>query len=141
MVFTSARSCEGCSGSRRVCKARVTRRRVGPYISTATSIPEADHIFVGEAETTLPDFVRDFYWACRTRYQAAERPALSLTPVPFFTADLKSYWRCRCNLSRLSLHCEFCDLMRFTVASLEQKNRDTRRLDALLQAGWRGCFM
>src|SRR5207237_3008723 len=41
------------------CKARGKRVVVGgPYVSTSvTAIREADHIFVGEAETTLPQFL------------------------------------------------------------------------------------
>ena len=41
-------------------------------------MPQADHIFLGEAETTLPEFVRDLERGEPKRiYQAAERPALS----------------------------------------------------------------
>ena len=67
----------------------------GPYITTSsTSVSEADHIFLGEAEATLPEFVRDFERGdARRIYQAAERPALFATPVPDFQlADLTSYW-------------------------------------------------
>ena len=41
------------------CKARGKRVVVGgPYITTAVeNLPEADHIFLGEAEMTLPQFV------------------------------------------------------------------------------------
>jgi radical SAM superfamily enzyme YgiQ (UPF0313 family) len=32
----------------------------GPYVTTgAEHLPQADHLFLGEAETTLPEFVRD----------------------------------------------------------------------------------
>jgi radical SAM superfamily enzyme YgiQ (UPF0313 family) len=32
----------------------------GPYVTTTIEdLPDADHIFVGEAETTLPQFVKD----------------------------------------------------------------------------------
>src|SRR5919198_1204841 len=43
------------------CKARGKRVVIGgPYVTTSVeSLPEADHVFLGEAETTLPEFVRD----------------------------------------------------------------------------------
>src|SRR5215813_2571860 len=45
----------------RRCKAAGKRVAVGgPFVSTSLEgVPEADHIFVGEAETTLPEFLRD----------------------------------------------------------------------------------
>lgn len=45
----------------RRCKEKGKRVVVGgPYVSTAfEELPEADHIFLGEAETTLPEFVDD----------------------------------------------------------------------------------
>ena len=46
------------------------------------SVPGVDHIFVGEAETTVPEFVADLAAGSTKRvYQAAERPQLSLTPA------------------------------------------------------------
>src|SRR5260370_22653811 len=43
------------------CKARGKRVVIGgPYITTTIEdLPEADHIFLGEAETTLPQFIAD----------------------------------------------------------------------------------
>src|SRR5437870_9627174 len=62
------------------CKARGKRVVLGgPYVSTSvTAIPEADHIFVGEAETTLPQFIEDLAAGePKPLYKAAERPPLS----------------------------------------------------------------
>src|SRR5689334_3985638 len=66
----------------------------GPYVSTtAETLPGVDHIFVGEAEETLPEFVRDLeHGKARRVYKATERPALSATPLPHFKlASLKHY--------------------------------------------------
>src|SRR5919199_5648737 len=60
-----------------LCKARGKRVVVGgPYVSTsAGELPGADHIFVGEAETTLPEFLNDLRLGIARRvYKAAERP-------------------------------------------------------------------
>ena len=45
----------------RRCKAKGKRVVLGgPYVTTTIEdLPEADHIFLGEAETTLPQFVAD----------------------------------------------------------------------------------
>src|SRR5258705_4658537 len=66
----------------------------GPYVSTTSDdLPDADHIFCGEAETTLPQFVRDLeHGSTRKSYRAADRPPLAVTPVAHFhLADLKRY--------------------------------------------------
>ena len=68
-----------------LCKAEGKRVVIGgPYVTTsAEHLPEADHIFLGEAETTLPEFVRDLERGEPKRiYQAAERPALSADAHP-----------------------------------------------------------
>ena len=63
VVFASAMIVQRESLERVVeaCKARGKRVVVGgPYVSTsAEHLPRADHVFVGEAETTLPEFVHD----------------------------------------------------------------------------------
>src|SRR6185436_4506626 len=83
----------------------------GPYITTnAADLPEADHIFLGEAETTLPEFVRDLERGEAKRiYQAAERPALTHTPVPRFRlVDMKQYSAMSVQYSRgCPFQCEF----------------------------------
>ena len=77
------------------CKARGKRVVVGgPFITSAIEkIPGVDHIFVGEAEATLPIFISDMERGeAKEVYQAAERPSLSDTPIPDFgLADLKRY--------------------------------------------------
>jgi radical SAM superfamily enzyme YgiQ (UPF0313 family) len=97
MVLTSAMIAQKASLREVVALSKAHGKRVvvgGPYITTSTtSVSEADHLFVGEAEETLPAFVRDIERGeARRIYQAAERPALCATPVPDFQlADLKRY--------------------------------------------------
>jgi radical SAM superfamily enzyme YgiQ (UPF0313 family) len=61
--------------------------------TSAEHLPEADYIFLGEAETTLPEFVRNLERGVPKRiYQAAERPTLSAAPIPDFQlVDLRRY--------------------------------------------------
>ena len=59
----------------------------GPYVSTTEQLPEADHIFIGEAETTLPEFFADLERGeAKAIYRAPDKPPLSLTPIPRFQA-------------------------------------------------------
>src|SRR5947207_2088169 len=64
----------------------------GPYVTTTIEdLPAVDHIFRGEAETTLPQFIEDLERGQTKRtYQAAERPPLATTPVADFSlADMQ----------------------------------------------------
>jgi radical SAM superfamily enzyme YgiQ (UPF0313 family) len=129
----------------RMCKARGKRVVVGgPYVSTsAEKLPEADHIFVGEAETTLPEFLKDLARGeAKPVYQAAERPALTSTPVPDFRlADLRSYSAMSVQYSRgCPFQCEFCDIIEIygRVPRTKTNEQILAELDALLAAGWRG---
>jgi radical SAM superfamily enzyme YgiQ (UPF0313 family) len=128
-----------------LCKAAGKRVVIGgPYVSTSKeNIPEADHIFLGEAETTLPDFVRDLEQGEPKRiYQAVERPALSATPIPHFRlADLKRYSAMSIQYSRgCPFQCEFCDIIEIygRVPRTKSNEQILAELDALFSLGWRG---
>ncbi len=128
-----------------LCKAAGKRVVIGgPYVTTsAEHLPEADHIFLGEAETTLPEFVRDLeYGEPKRIYQAAERPALSATPIPHFgLADLKQYSAMSIQYSRgCPFQCEFCDIIEIygRVPRTKSNEQLLAELDALFRVGWRG---
>ena len=63
MVFVTGMLVQKESIHQVVREAKALGKRVvigGPYITTTIEeLPEADHIFIGEAETTLPQFVDD----------------------------------------------------------------------------------
>jgi radical SAM superfamily enzyme YgiQ (UPF0313 family) len=127
------------------CKAAGKRVAIGgPYVTTsAGQLPEADYIFLGEAETTLPVFARDFErGAARRVYQAAERPALSASPVPDFRlADRKRYSAMSVQYSRgCPFQCEFCDIIEIygRVPRTKSNEQILAELDALFSLGWRG---
>src|SRR5215213_3396058 len=127
------------------CKAKGKRVVVGgPYVSTsAEHLPAADHIFVGEAETTLPEFLKDLENGEPKRiYQAAERPALTSTPVPHFQlAELGRYSSMAIQYSRgCPFNCEFCDIIEIygRVPRTKTNEQMLMELDALYRTGWRG---
>ena len=147
VVFASAMLVQKDSLRRVVelCQARGKRVVIGgPYVTTgAGHLPEADHIFLGEAEATLPEFVRDLERGEAKRvYQAGERPPLSATPVPDFRlADLKRYSAMPVQYSRgCPFQCEFCDIIEIygRVPRTKSNEQMLAELDALWRIGWRG---
>src|SRR5262252_6480044 len=79
MVFCTAMLAQKVSLREVVSRAKELGKKVvvgGPYsTSTIEAMPDADHIFLGEAETTLPQFVDDLAHGQPARsYKAAERP-------------------------------------------------------------------
>jgi radical SAM superfamily enzyme YgiQ (UPF0313 family) len=147
VVFCSAMIVqkESLEGVVERCKARGKRVVVGgPYVSTsAENLPAADHIFVGEAEATLPQFIADLERGePKPVYQAAERPALTETPVPHFQlADLERYSAMSIQYSRgCPFSCEFCDIIEIygRVPRTKTNGQVLAELDALLATGWRG---
>jgi len=147
IVFASAMIVQKDSLERVVemCKARGKRVVVGgPYVSTsAEHLPDADHIFVGEAETTLPEFLRDLERGeARRVYQATEKPALALAPAPDFRlADAKRYSAMSVQYSRgCPFSCEFCDIIEIygRVPRTKSNQQMLSELDALRTTGWRG---
>jgi radical SAM superfamily enzyme YgiQ (UPF0313 family) len=116
----------------------------GPYVSTsADSVPEADHVFIGEAEETLPQFIEDLQEGRAKRfYKAPDRPSLSLTPVPDFSlVNLKHYSAMSVQYSRgCPFDCEFCDIIEIfgRVPRTKTNEQILSELDALFEIGWRG---
>jgi radical SAM superfamily enzyme YgiQ (UPF0313 family) len=127
------------------CKAKGKRVVIGgPYITTTIEdLPEADHIFLGEAEATLPQFVQDLARGQAKRaYKAAERPPLSATPLAHFhLADLKRYSAMSVQYSRgCPFSCEFCDIIEIygRVPRTKSNQQMLAEFDALKELGWRG---
>src|SRR6266508_2886762 len=133
---------------RRLVEMNIQRLRPSdiewPYVTTSAGLlPEADYIFLGEAETTLPEFARDIERGEPRRvYQAAERPALSASPIPDFQlADFKRYSAMSMQYSRgCPFQCEFCDIIEIygRVPRMKSNEQMLAELDALFSLGWRG---
>ena len=147
VIFCSAMLVQKDSLRRVVALCKAEGKRVvigGPYVTTsAEHLPEADHIFLGEAETTLPEFVRDLERGATKRlYQAAERPALSAAPIPDFQlADLRRYSAMPVQYLRgCPFQCEFCDIIEIygRVPRTKSNEQMLAELDALFRLGWRG---
>lgn len=147
MVFVSAMIVQNQSLEKVVQLARSLGKKVvvgGPYVSTSSErLPDADHIFIGEAETTLPEFVHDLQFGIAKKiYEAPERPSLHTTPVPDFSlADMTKYSAMNVQYSRgCPFNCEFCDIITIygRVPRTKTNEQMIRELEALKENGWRG---
>ncbi len=147
MVFASAMIVQRKSLDEVIRRAQKLGKKVvvgGPYVTTgADQLDAADYIFLGEAEATLPEFVRDVERGEVKRvYQAPERPALTLSPVPDFSlVDFKRYSAMSIQYSRgCPFQCEFCDIIEIygRVPRTKTNEQMLAELDALRDANWRG---
>src|SRR5260370_7184511 len=115
----------------------------GPYASIcANELAEADHVFIGEAEMTLPTFLHDLERGEPKRlYSAGERPPLSVAPIPHFRlADLRLYSGMSVQYSRgCPFNCEFCDIIEIygRVPRTKSNPQMLAEFDPLLKAGCR----
>ena len=147
IVFVSAMIVQNESLEKVVELCRSMGKKVvvgGPYVSTSSErLPDADHIFIGEAETTLPEFLNDLKLGIERKvYKADERPSLSNTPVPDFSLiDMRRYSAMNIQYSRgCPFNCEFCDIIEIygRVPRTKTNAQMLAELDALKDTGWRG---
>jgi radical SAM superfamily enzyme YgiQ (UPF0313 family) len=147
MVFATAMLVQKDSLREVVKRCKAHGKRVvlgGPYVTTTVEeLPDADHIFLGEAETTLPQFVEDLARGeAKRTYQAAERPPLSATPLAHFKlANIKRYSAMSVQYSRgCPFSCEFCDIIEIygRVPRTKSNQQMLAEFDALRDLGWRG---
>jgi radical SAM superfamily enzyme YgiQ (UPF0313 family) len=116
----------------------------GPYpTSSQDQIEGVDHFVLGEAEDVLPRFLADYRagHAART-YEAAERPALSRTPVPRFELlQAGVYANMAVQFSRGCPHsCEFCDVVELFghMPRTKPPQQLLAELNAVYATGFRG---
>ena len=147
MVFATAMLVQKDSLKQVVKRCKSRGKRVvlgGPYVTTTIEdLPDADHVFLGEAETTLPQFIEDLARGeAKRSYQAIERPPLSATPpAHFHLADLKRYSAMSVQYSRgCPFSCEFCDIIEIygRVPRTKSNQQMLAEFDALKALGWRG---
>jgi radical SAM superfamily enzyme YgiQ (UPF0313 family) len=105
--------------------------------------PEVDHFVLNEAESTLPEFLRDFgQGAARRVYASTELPDLCQTPAPMWElADRRRYASMSLQYSRgCPFDCEFCNIT--SMFGHRPRTKPTAQviaeLDSLRRLGWRG---
>jgi len=116
----------------------------GPLFTTAyDNFSGVDHFILGEAEVTLPLFLKDLETGCAQKiYISDERPQLDKTPVPLWSLiNKKHYATMNIQYSRgCPFDCEFCDIIFLNGHHPRTKSREQilGELDALYDSGWRG---
>ena len=114
----------------------------GPLFTTGSrEFPEIEHFVLGEAETVMPQLVRDLRnGAPQPFYQCEERPDLSLAPIPRWDLiDLRHYVTMSVQFSRgCPFNCEFCDIiiMNGRVPRTKPAPQLIAELEALRRRGW-----
>lgn len=120
----------------------------GPYVTVEEDyfgdLP--DVIFIGEAETTWPQFLKDFQASVhKYRYEQLERTDMSTLPVPRFDLlPMSSYAFGSIQFSRgCPFQCEFCDII-VTFGRrprIKTSSQILAELDAIRAAGQRIVFI
>ncbi len=147
MVFVSGMLVQRDSMHDVIARAKALGKPVavgGPFVSTTPdAMPQADYVFVGEAEETVPEFLADLEAGVpKAVYRAGERPSLIRTPVADFgLIDRRHYSSMSIQYSRgCPFQCEFCDIIEIygRVPRTKTNEQVLAELDALVSVGWRG---
>lgn len=121
----------------------------GPYASVDEGCfsHTCDVVFIGEADVTWPEFLRDLESGkpCRTRYEQSEKTDMTTLPLPRFDLMRRSvYATGTLQFSRgCPFLCDFCDIITIFGRRPRTKTPDQvlRELDGLLAAGFRRVFL
>lgn len=150
-AFISAMAIQRSSASRVIEQCRklgVKTVAGGPLFTTShEDFDEVDHLVLGEAEVTLPQFLKDIDQGCaRHLYVSQGWAELSNTPVPLWhLAQMKKYSSMNVQNSRgCPFDCEFCDIVVLNGRKPRAKEpaHFLRELEALYRLGWRqGVFV
>lgn len=126
------------------CRARGLRTIVGGPIASSLPAAElkADHVVIGEAESLIANLARDLeQGTAKSVYQAAERPEMSLSPLPDLSLlKMDRYSTMTVQYSRgCPFNCEFCDIIEIYGRRPRTKAvaQVLAELDQLRAAGWR----
>lgn len=104
---------------------------------------EIDHLVLGEAEVTLPMFLKDLAEGRpQKRYVSDHRPDLTQTPLPSWDLiSFRDYATMPIQYSRgCPFNCDFCDIiiMNGRIPRTKEDGQMIKELDALYDRGWRG---
>ncbi len=146
-VFLSAMAVQERSAREVVARCNRLGTKVvagGPHFTMAESrLPGVSHFVLGEAEVTLPQFLRDLAAGCpKLEYVCNERPSLDATPIPMWSLiNTKHYATLNIQYSRgCPFDCEFCDITLLNGRQPRTKTKEQleRELDAIHSRGWHG---
>ena len=147
VVFVSAMMAQRNSARDLIARCRAAGKTIvagGPlFIAEHGQFGDVDHFVLNEAESTLPEFLRDFERGTERRvYTSSDLPDIRQTTVPMWKlADLRRYASMSLQFSRgCPFDCEFCNITSMFGHRPRTKTaaQIIAELDSLYQAGWRG---
>lgn len=148
MVFLSAMDVQRESAREIIVRCKKLGVRIvggGPlFTSCPDDFPEVDCLILGEAEVTLPGFIRDVAkGGCERIYRRDGWADLKKSPPPALSLiDIDDYSCMSIQYSRgCPYHCEFCDVTYLFGREVRTKSVEQvlLELDRLYRIGWRGC--
>ena len=148
-VFISAMAIQRKSVIRVVDRCKVTGVKVvagGPlFTASHHEFGRIDHFVLGDAEATLPLFLRDMKAGrAKAVYATDGFPPLADTPSPMWSLlKLRRYASMSLQYSRgCPYNCEFCDITSLFGRKVRTKStvQVLSELDSLHAAGWRGSL-
>jgi len=147
IAFVSAMGVQRESARRLIAGCRQAGVRVvagGPLFSAEPELfPEVNHLILGEAEMSLPQFLEDLRSGHAGHiYKASGFADLRVTPAPRWELiDFNDYGTMTVQYSRgCPYDCEFCDITALFGRRPRTKSASqiSVELDALYNLGWRG---
>lgn len=148
-IFISAMTIQRESAQDVIARCRLLGVKIvagGPLFTTYhDDFSHVDHLVLGEAEFTLPQFLADLHTGeARHSYVDERRADLSTSPLPLWElADISNYAAMNIQYSRgCPFDCEFCDI----TALFGRKPRTKKltqliaELESLHDHGWRGAI-
>jgi len=118
----------------------------GPYPTVSyMDIEGVDHFILDEAEMTLPKFFSDLEKGHLQKiYRSAEKPEMSLTPIPRFDIiNVREYSSMALQFSRgCPYNCEFCDIIELfgRVPRTKSAAQFIAEVETLYSTGYRGSI-
>lgn len=127
------------------CQRLGTKVVAGGPLFTAVPehYPDVDHLVLGEAENTLPQFLKDLKQGSPKRlYRSDQWASMNDTPTPLWDlVKMKRYALMCVQYSRgCPYNCDFCDVTMLFGHKLRTKSKDQilQELQSLYSMGWRG---
>ena len=149
LVFLSGMSVQRSSFTEAARRCRELNKRVvagGPLITMEPESRElVDHYVLGEAESILPELIRDAEAGELKRSYAADGyPDLTDSPIPRWELlDLSAYANLSLQYSRgCPFDCDFCNIAVLNGRGVRTKSKEQfiAEVDSVYRLGWRGAL-
>ncbi len=146
-VFLGAMQAQKDSARKIIRRCNDLKKKIvagGPLFTTNYQDYDGiDHFVLGEAEATLPPFLKDLEnGQAKPIYVSPEKPDLATTPIPLWSLiNMDNYLTMNAQYSRgCPFDCEFCDIIALFGKHPRMKTaaQMVAELEALYQHGWRG---